>query len=242
MRTIYRTDKTLCGFFSAVFSAYTDKNALICSESVFQTRLDDTFVFIESDKQKAKRVFEKLRAIDRKCLGEIDSVLRTSYSDREQVAFEYLRLIVKKNEPAREKLSDECVRHAILYEQRVSKERERLLGFLRFQETTNGIFYAACSPDHDVVELLLPFFAGRFKNVPFVIHDIKRKLAGASDGKNLAVFPASEAEIILSPREYDFAALWKKYYRTAAIPERKNKQQQDRAMPFRYRKFMSETQ
>ena len=45
------------------------------------------------------------------------------------------------------------VRRAMELVDRVGAERHLLSGFLRFQETHNGVFYAPCSPDNDVVDL-----------------------------------------------------------------------------------------
>lgn len=240
MRRVYTVEKTPCAFFTAVFIAYKDENAYITSEDSFQAELGDEFIPVSPDNEKAARVVKKLKTLDKKCLYEIDYLLKTPYPDREQTAFSYLKLIVQSGGPAREMLADEGVQKAMLYIQRVSYERERMSGFLRFQETQNGVYYAACSPDNDLIELLMPHFCARFKTVPFVIHDKKRNLAGVYDGTSWLVVPAGEAQVVLSEREEGFLRLWSKYYSTVAIPERKNTRQMKGYMPVRYWSFMPE--
>lgn len=240
MSTVYCTDGSPEGFFTAVFDAYADKNARIISSSAFQPALDDCFRQVAPDREKAARVLKKLKALDRNCLYDLDCVLRTPEPDREQAAFLYIRLLVTEGKSIRGMLASPEVRRVRDLSDRVGQERHRLTGFLRFRETANGVFYAPCAPDNDVVELLMPHFAARFRTFPFVIHDVKRKLAGVCDGREWTVVPAGEAELVLSDAEDAFETLWKKYYRTVSIPSRKNIRQMKAYMPVRYWNFLLE--
>lgn len=240
MRTIYQTDGSQAGFFTAVFDGYADEESHITSEQAFQTALGDKFLRVFPDEEKAARVERKLKKIDFALLREIDYILRTPYSDREQTAFLYLRQAVAQNAPVRGMLALPEVRKAMDYAKRVGSEAERLRGFLRFHETADGLFYAATSPDNDVVDLLAPHFFARFKKTPFVLHDVKREKACLSDGRTTLVTKASDAQILFSENEERFLALWSKYYQTIYIPARKNERQMKNYMPVRYWRFMPE--
>lgn len=120
--------------------------------------------FARSGKSGARA--EKLKALDKNCLYDLDCVLRTPESDREQAAFLYIRLLVLQGKSIRGMLAAPEVRRVRDLSDRVGQERHRLTGFLRFRETANGVFYAPCSPDNDVVELLMPHFAARFRTFP----------------------------------------------------------------------------
>lgn len=242
MRHVYLTDGTPEGFFTAAFEAYADKDALVTSSRPFQTSLYDVFISVPPDRDKARRVLKKIGEIDRFAATEIDLILRTPAPDREQAAFAYLRLLVKTRAPVRKMLALPEVRRAAELSSQVSGERHRLTGFLRFSETASGVLYAPCSPDNDVVDLLMPHFAARLGNSPFVIHDLSRRIAGIGNGKEWLVSPVTEAEIVLSETEEIFLGLWKKYYRSVYIPARKNTRQMKGYMPVRYWKFMPETQ
>ncbi len=243
MRALYCTDGSPEGFYTAVFDGWKFDNAYIFSCPTLQTALGDVWVDVVSDAEKTRRVLKKLSLVDRRALFELDCILRTPNPEREQIAFEYLRLIVKSNAPARERLTEKSVRRAIELAKTVTAEAHRLKGFLRFQETLGGAFYAPCSPDNDVVDLLMPHFVARFKTVPFVIHDIKRRLAGIYDGNDQIVTPTpKDAEIVLTEREDGFSRLWKKYYDSVYIPARANARQMKAYMPTRYWKFMTEKQ
>lgn len=128
MRTVYFTDGTAEGFFSAVFDAYGDKGALLTSSDAFQAALDDSFVRVPPSPEKAARVVKKLEALDRGCLWEIDCILRTPEADREQAAFLYIRLLTEHKGPVRGMLSRPEVRRARELAERVGQERHRLTG------------------------------------------------------------------------------------------------------------------
>lgn len=146
MRNIYFTDGSPEGFFTAVFDAYTDKDAFLSSSPALQSAIGDTFLRVSSCAEKSARVIKKLRAVDKNSLYETDCILRVPDADKEQAAFEYIRLLVKNRKPVRGMLTFKEVRRAMDLVDRVGAERHLLSGFLRFQETADGIFYAPCAP------------------------------------------------------------------------------------------------
>ena len=240
MAKIFHTDGSQSGFFTAVFDAYPLKNSHITSQKNFQCSILDEWVDVQTNEEKATRVSEKLGKIDVRAALEIDRILRTEYSDKEQVAFNYLKLVITLGKSAREQLTLEAVRTASDYASRVWLEVHRLYGFLRFRECENGVLYADCAPDNDIIELLSPHFKARLKSQPFVIHDKKRNRAILYDGKNDICVPVQKADIRITERERSVSALWKKYYHTAAIPMRKNTRQMKGYMPKRYWAFACE--
>lgn len=240
MKNVYHTDGTPVAFFTAVFNAYKDEKGYITSSNCFQTSLGDTWREVAPDEEKAARVVKKIREVDPHAFQEIDLILRTPDDDKEQAAFEYLKLVLKYGKHTREKLTLSAVRRAMDLTSHVGTEVHRLHGFLRFQEGENGVFYAPCAPDNDVLELLLPHFIARFKKQSFVIHDVKRKIAALYNGDEWIIVPAEQAEITASESEKAILSLWKKYYHTVAIPMRKNTRQMKNYMPVRYWKFIVE--
>ncbi|MBQ8658166.1 MAG: TIGR03915 family putative DNA repair protein [Clostridia bacterium] len=243
MRNLYYVDGSPECFFTAVFEAWKDGNAYLFSQPNIQTGLGDSWHDVTPDPAKAARVVKKLAALDSRAPYEIDCILRSFSDEKEQIAFEYIRLLVQGGVPVRERLSEPVARRAIELQQKVGAETHNLKGFLRFQETQGGVFYAPCAPDHDIVDLLMPHFVSRFKTVAFVIHDTKRHVAGIYDGRTwrLCATPKN-AELILTEQEDGFSRLWKQYYNQVAIPERKNTRQMKAYMPVRYWKFMTEKQ
>ncbi len=113
-------------------------------------------------------------------------------------------------------------------------------GFLRFMESRDGALYAPFSPDNDITDLLMAHFAERMKAERFVIHDVKRKIAGMYDGREWIMARVGEAEVYLSEYERAFENLWKKYYKAVNIESRPHIKQMKGYMPVRYWKFLPE--
>ena len=123
---------------------------------------------------------------------------------------------------------------------RVYGEAHRLKGFLRFMENADGVMYAPYSPDNDITDIIAVHFAARFGARPFVIHDIKRKIAAMYDGNEIVMTYAGDAEIYLSEYEDYFQNLWKQYYNSVNIASRPHEKQMRGYMPVRYWKFLPE--
>lgn len=234
-------DGTSNGFFTAVFDAYAFSNTKIVCEAI-QLSLTDEITNVKTDGEKAARVLRKIRKCDRRAEFETDKILHSDFLNRSDIAYRYIRALLKHGAPVREQLTNADVFNAMEVVRKVEKETERFRGFLRFMETKNGVLYAPCSPDNDITEYLLPHFISRFSNIPFVIHDIKREKAGFYDKKNAFTASLNKSDIYLSDGEQDFCALWKEYYAAVNIPERKRLNQMKGYMPVRYWKFLHEKQ
>lgn len=231
-------------FYAAVFDAW-NKNALIAREGNFQPALGDVIRqksgTSAEEETKAERVKTALKSIDGAALAEIGRILLAAAYDREQIAYRYVKEIFRDRAPARDKIYLPAVRDAVDEIKKTSREIERLKGFLRFKETTTGVYYAACSPDNDIVFLLAPHFIKRLRQ-PFLIHDVSRGYAAGFDGKNFRELPLKNADVFLCDDERLCSALWKEYFNSIAVRARKNERQQDLYMPRRYRPFIDETQ
>jgi probable DNA metabolism protein len=57
----------------------------------------------------------------------------------------------------------------------VRREKHRMEAFVRFQELTDGTFYAGVEPDFNVLPLLIRHFKSRYADQKWMIYDIKRK-------------------------------------------------------------------
>jgi probable DNA metabolism protein len=129
---------------------------------------------------------------------------------------------------------------------RVSKEINKLLGFLRFRKVAERHYYAPVSPDSNIVGFLGPHFSDRFRDMAFLIHDVKRRIAfqhdlrGASGIVDLADFPEELSACLAAEREPIVQSLWKEYFRRIAIPERRNPALQAKNMPNNYWTHMVE--
>lgn len=238
--TYFLVDGSEDCFYTAVFDAYKNKDCLITSERDVQLGLGFEVFDVVTDENKAARVRAKINALDRGAAEDITLLLKSCNPLKESVAFEYIRLIIESGGAVRGMLANPTVIEMTEIRQRVFGEAHRLKGLLRFMENADGVLYAPYSPDNDITEILAVHFAARFGAQPFVIHDIKRKLAALYDGNEIVMTRADDAEIYLSEYESYFQNLWKQYYNSVNIASRPHEKQMRGSMPVRYWKFLPE--
>lgn len=240
---VYVTDGTPDCFYTAVFSACTDKDGVITSAKNLQLRLGAEIVPVRADEKKCERVKRRLKEYDRGAERDVSLLLRRGCETRETTALEYIRLIVAKKAPVRNMLSHPAVIEAMTEIRKVTGETHNFTGFLRFMEGENGVFYAPFSPDNDILELILPHFMRRLASQPFVIHDVSRKKAALYNTRECVIADTDErVSVALSDYEKGFQQLWQLYYRSVNIAQRPHEKQMKGYMPVRYWKFMPEKQ
>jgi len=137
--------------------------------------------------------------------------------------------------------------HVIAYNtllKKVTYERHRMIGFMRFEETVDGVLYAKYSPDNNITHLLLNHFANRLSTQNFIIHDTKRNVVGVYNKKEHKFFTYTLnkklAPIQVTNDEVFFQKLWKNYYKNVSIAERKNTKTMLNYMPKRYHHNLTE--
>ena len=236
---IFITDGSALSFFTAVFDAFKE-DCIITSDKHFQLSLDSEVVTVINDIEKCERVRRGIARYEPYAEEEILLALRSQDTQKEQIAFNYIKKLMQVKAPIRKRLSlPEVIQlNDIVF--KVTGETHRLKGFLRFMECAGGILYAPYSPDNDITDLLMEHFARRLRNEKFVIHDLKRKIAGMYNGSQWILSFADETEIYLSENEKAFENLWKKYYKSVNIEERPHEKQMKGYMPVRYWKFLPE--
>lgn len=237
---IFITNGTPAAFFTAVFDAFPEKECVITSDTLVQLSFDSEVIRVEYDGEKCERVRKGIAKYDRLAEEQIAMALRSCDPLKEQIAFEYIKKLMSVKAPISKRLNiPEVIEfNDIVY--KVTGETHRLKGFLRFMESLGGALYAPYSPDNNITDLLMEHFAERLKSERFVIHDLKRKIAGMYDGHEWITGYAGEAEIYLSEYEKAFENLWKKYYGAVNIKERPHEKQMKGYMPVRYWKFLPE--
>lgn len=236
---IYICERTLHSFFTAVYYGFNEQ-CVITSENNVQLPLGSQTVSVKAESDKAALVRKRICSYDKSAVNDVVNVLRSCDPKKEQVAFEYVRRLVAEKTPVLNAFNfpEVVAFNNILY--KINGEVHRIKGLLRFMESAGGAFYAPYSPDNDITELLMPHFAARYGSERFVIHDVKRKIAGIYNGRECILGHMEETEIYISENQTAFERLWKKYYAAVNIKERPHEKQMRGSMPVRYWKFLPE--
>ncbi|MDR1453975.1 MAG: TIGR03915 family putative DNA repair protein [Candidatus Margulisbacteria bacterium] len=235
-------DGSLEGFLTAVFEAYRLKIVpeIVTAEN-YQKGLFDEIQQITADPAKAARVSAKLRELE--IFYNVQCCYLSSFPDKEKIIFNYVRKTLSAGRSLDGNYADPDIASALECLRRVAREAERLKGLLRFQELSDGSFYAACEPDHGVLPLLAGHCRARFSAQNWLIHDVRRGLALIYQDCQLNLFSAvdlQDARGKYSARESHYQELWKTFWRAVAIQERKNPKLQRQFMPKRYWKYLVE--
>ena len=264
-RIDYLYDGSFEGFLTCVYlHYYEDRAAGIYPAEQYQNTILYRSRQVVTDPDKAATVYQAIEEkISVYALQRIYYVFLSEQPDKDNIAFQYLCLGFRMGGKLFAMHSDPVVYAAQQIERKVTGEAHRLKGLLRFSAISVGggtekdadgsasralineheILYAKIEPDHNVLELLGEHFADRFKNEPFLIHDAKRGKALYAENGNWHIAPLDVKALPgFSPEEKEYRRLWKNYFETIAIEERKNPNCQKRFMPVRYWKNLAEMQ
>jgi probable DNA metabolism protein len=139
-------------------------------------------------------------------------------------------------------LAEEPVHSVNRIARQVSHEAHKYKGFVRFREVEAGFLYAQIEPEADILPLISPHFVGRVGDRPWMIHDFRRNQAAIFDLQSWRLVADIEltAEPGITEAERDYAALWQRYFQRHAIAERHNPTLQQKHVPLRYRKHLTE--
>lgn len=246
----YIYDGSFEGLLCCVFAAYYDAPAAsICTEDRYQTNMLAEPVMVETDAEKAARVYDAVKQkISGYDLKRIYRVYLSSDDEKEMKILRYLQLGFKKGSYISNLHGNDVVFAVQKIEKQVSFEVHRLYGLVRFSELAGGVMYSCIEPDHDVIELMAAHFADRFQTAPFILHDKRRNKAIFSQGGSWFIGEFTEAERRLledadkTEKENAYRQMWKAYFEHIAIKERTNRRCQKNLMPVRYWKYLTELQ
>ena len=235
----YIYDGTFEGLLTIVFNCYTNKcipNKII-SNSDYNENFLETFEFIKTDFEKSKRIYEGIKNnISFNALYNCFSAFLSSNANKDINILKFLILGFQVGPKIDNMLSVPYVFEVNALRKNVHMEAHRLKGLLRFIEFSNNYFYASIHPENNVLELLAKHFISRFKNQNFIIHDKNRNKALVYNTIEYSIITDFElpSDIQKTKKEIQFENLWKTFFETIAIKERKNSKLQMQYMPKKY--------
>lgn len=133
---------------------------------------------------------------------------------------------------------------------KVHREKHRMEAFVRFQKSSDGMFFALVAPDYNVLPLIIRHFKNRYADQPWLIYDEKRKYGIHYDLRQvhevkLDFIPVRDlspanAAVTMDEKEQLFSMLWKAYFKSTNIVERKNMKLHLQHVPKRYWRYLTE--
>jgi probable DNA metabolism protein len=201
---------------------------------------------VQTDRVKSEKVAGAIeKKISPAALRRAYRAYLTAEDGREMDVLRYVFLGFKLGRDVDRLHGSETVRRIDVLNHKVSWETDRMLGILRFGilQGPEGkeILYAPFSPNCDLLQTLMPHFLNRFRADPFILHDVGREKAAFADQGCWVMRPLPKD---FSPQytvdEEQYRALWRSYFKTAAIDQRKNADLQRQFIPVRYWQYLTE--
>lgn len=132
------------------------------------------------------------------------------------------------------RLGDEYVHAVRGMSFRTGCEAHRMQGLLRFRQLEGGLYYAPMRTRCDVLCLVARHFLGRMGDQDWMVHDLDREQAALCGGGALGYISLPGFDPRLSEREMTCQEMWRDYFKTIAVSERRNPRLQKSFMPKRY--------
>ena len=250
---VFAFDNTFEGLLTLVFECYQRRqfpDEIICGEGS-QSVLFGSTIMIETDDYKAERVWKGIVSHSSKENGHrIYRVFLSGMPDTPLVLVKYIRLVIDSTKNQETNFSEPIVIQINKLHQKVCKEAHRIQMFVRFQKTVEDSYYASFAPMYDVLPLCIPHFRDRYADQPWIIYDLKRNYGFCYDLKNVSRVVFNDLKVnpqngqlhssLLAEDEKLFQQLWKQYYHSICIEERKNKKAHLQQLPKRFWKYLPE--
>lgn len=235
-------DGTFLGFISVVYNIIVNKHfpREIKFENEYMDNIFNDSVFITTNEENSNKVLYKLKSNNYTYYNVYTSFMSSSET-KEMDILKYILKFIKYGDKINFMKNDSVIINIDKMCKQVKREAHRLKGFIRFKELNNGVLFVDISPENNIIEILVNHFKERLKNESWIIIDTRRKNAVIYDkGKYELINFVDNYENDLSKEEELFQNLWKNYFKTIAIKERKNKRCQMNFMPKKYWKYLVE--
>lgn len=252
--TVVEYDGCFMGLLSSIFEIYECR--LIQVNIVKQGyAMQDVFAerrCVDTNKEKAGRVWKGLKKkISATALRQLYWYFLSEENGFENKLYRYIAYAFSNTESIEQDYTNETVLRIVQTVKKVGREKHRMEAFVRFQLTKDNIYYATVEPDFNVLPLIAPHFKSRYADQNWIIYDLKRKYGIYYNKHSELVeeitinWEHSDATIsgdIFQPGEEMYQLLWKDYFKSTGISERKNMKLHIQHVPKRYWKYLTEKQ
>ena len=251
------------GWLSAVFYVYANRlqndiSLKLTAQDCYVPSLIAQATSVATDEDKAERVLVKLNTL----LGRsgMRNILWGFLSEKDDIGTTLFHVVKYAiDHPRRDIMQDLGnldVLELVQTVKSVGREKHRMEAFVRFEHTTDDIYFARIEPDFNVLPLVGEHFRQRYQDQHWAIYDLTRGY-GIYYDKSLST-PSSPAALqtitdlddavlrnpasIHSPDEQRYQQFWQGYFTNVNIKERKNPKLHRQYLPQRYWKYLSEKQ
>jgi probable DNA metabolism protein len=251
MMTTLFYDGSFEGLLSAVFEIYQRKldHVKISRGDWYSTALFEDKLIVVTNEQNAARVLKGLKqkispdGLQRLYVAHLSGLEAEDYN-----LLCFIRYVFDSPVNIEEDFGNRYVLRVSELVRMMRREKHRMEAFIRFQKLNDGLFYAAIDPDFNVLPMLIRHFKSRYADQKWMIYDLRRKYGLYYDLNEVQFIEmdftttAKSDQVIAAYNEDEsiYQSLWKNYFNSVNIKERKNTKLHLRHIPKRYWKHLTE--
>ena len=239
----YLYDGTADGLLSAIawiLEVEPDPEKVILSarkDTLFEEGLT-----INTDAALAESFFSRLKQYA-PAAHTLYSFMLAEKEGMETSLLHYVSLAFRHGDKVKGYLTHPAVRDIVNVAKKAGRELHRMKGLLRFEKLQDGAYLAKMEPDYNIIHPLAYHFSHRLRAQHWFLYDVKRRTAARWNKGSLQFGTIEQFTTpALSEDEKKVQALWQAFFKTIAIPDRKNPRLQKSNMPMKYWKYLVEKQ
>lgn len=252
---IYIFDGSFYGWLCCVFECFEMKewHAKVMDEKRHQPDMFQSERLIYTDVNNATRV---LRALEKKFGTQMVKDIYRAFLSEDvqawQAAFYLVRNLFQGYSDIINDFGDSKVLYFHQTLKKVQRESHRMKAFVRFSKSNDGLFFSLIAPDFNVLPLIVSFFKNRYADQVWLLYDVKRTYGFYYDKKIVTEVKVNdqpnvsnvltEKTIDLDENDLLYQNLWKQYFKSTNIVERKNIRLHLQHVPKRYWNYLVEKQ
>ena len=240
---VYYYDGSFDGLLCCIFESYACKEvptAIYCDADSIPTLFASRS--IQSDRDHANRVFRKVVKYSPYAGELLQKGFLTCLPEKELHLYRLVEKLLREGSGFLGNFSDKTLHPVVTAVRHLNGEAHLLKGFVRFSEL-GGVLGSEIEPKNRVLPMLRSHFCARYREEKFFIYDRTHKEALFHANGKAVIRPLNDFQMAAPDEtEATYRLLWKRFYDTIAIKERKNPRCRMTQMPKRYWNTMTEFQ
>ena len=248
--TVYSCKEDFVSMMTCIYEAWSSRkghsNVRLVLEPIYEQEFFIEYVHVEGDEEKAEKVVRAItNKISKNVYAWVYYASRSCEPDALDTIYRFLVMGFHYGADICMMLQEPVVMRMMELRRNVGNEAHYFREFLRFSSVNGEIYVAHIEPKSDVLLSVANHFADRMPSEHWIIMDDGRNVAAVHPkNENFYIRDLSEEESkqLLKTSECidEFVTLWKEYFETIAIKERKNPDCQRNHFPVWMRKHATE--
>lgn len=248
--TIYTCEDTLEGMMTCIYEVWAGKkgaqNVRLEVEPIFQQEMFCEYIHVEADADKTEKVIRSIqKKISFEAWCQVYYAAMSFEAGKLDAIYRFLRLGFAYGRKVTSMMAEEPVLEMLRLKRKVGNEMHFFREFVRFHSLNGSVYVSHIEPKCNVTAMVAEHFADRMPSEHWIIIDDQRCLAAVhpKDQKfYMTQLTKEEMEVLQKTEEQQdiYTDLWKEFFVTIGIEQRKNPRCQRNLMPLWYRRHMTE--